>query len=114
MWGSFYVTAIYVNPGGESDPSNVAVIADLPFATGETGNQVRCGISFDAQAQEINVRDTDQARELWVFNLLGELVLHTCSTSGTYSTAAWEPGMYVAVLRDTERRVCVQRLVVVD
>lgn len=100
FWGSFYVTAVYENPGGESDSSNVVVISELPIATEEIEKDNRISIGFDLSRQVLVIEGALFANALWVYNTLGMQVLSTKVVSNYQSLEGLAPGVYLVVVED--------------
>lgn len=96
----FYVTAVYADPAGESEPSNVVVIGDLPIATGEAAAAPDIGIGFDLARRVLIIAGAEYARTLRVYNLQGVQVLSTKVVSMYPSVEGWTPGMYVVMVQD--------------
>ena len=97
---SFYVTAVYVDPVGESEPSNVVVIGDLPMAAGEIEENNRIDIGFDLSQQVLIIAGAINARALWVYDMRGAQVLNTKVISTYQSLEGLSPGRYAVVVQD--------------
>lgn len=69
LMGSFYVTAIYESPAGESDSSNVVEIGDLPQAIVEAQGNNNIEIGFDLSQQVLIIRGAEYARVLRVYDI---------------------------------------------
>ena len=96
---SFYVTAVYENPAGESAPSNVELINDLPFgATEAEASDV--GIMFDLSKRLLTIKGAENVRELYVYNVQGVLVFHTSFIPERQIWENWAAGVYWVLLED--------------
>lgn len=84
---SFYVTAIYENPAGESEASNVVVIGDLPMGAEEAEGEHKIWIGFDLSNQVLMIRGAAYARSLRVFDMQGRLV---GLGAGVYGVVVWD------------------------
>lgn len=100
--GKFYVTALYENPPGESDSSNILIIDDLPIATKETQTEGKIEIGFDISQQQLIVKGYANAKNLSVFNLQGVRVLYTEKVPERLSLEGLPPGAYLAVVLDRQ------------
>ena len=98
--GSFCVTALYENPAGESDSSNVVVISDLPMATEEIDVDKRIHIRFNQSQQALIIQGAQYARALWVYNMQGAQVLFTDAVSTYLRLEGLAPGIYLVVVQD--------------
>jgi hypothetical protein len=99
---SFHVTAIYEDPPGESAPSNVVVIDDLPVRTQEIGNSPYIWIGFDLSSQTLLIRGMEYVHHLQVYDMQGRPVLSTDAVSATQRMDELAAGVYVAVVWDRD------------
>lgn len=97
---AFYVTAIYENPAGESDPSNVVVINNLPVSTHEAVDAPQIVIDFDLANQTLIIRGAEHARSLRVYDMRGVLVWNTEVVSEKLRLEGLEAGVFGVVLLD--------------
>jgi len=100
LHASFYVTAVYENPAGESEPSNVAVIEYLPMGVNDIFKEGRIGIRFDPGQQMLAIRGAEYVRALWVYNMQGGLVLFTDVVSEYQRLEGLTAGAYMVAVRD--------------
>ncbi len=108
---SFYVTAVYEDPAGESESSNVVFISDLPFATKEAENTHQIWIGFDLSSQELRIQGAEYARSLRVYDMRGVLVWSTEEVSANQRLEGLAAGVYGVVVYDRYGGIC-RRLVV--
>jgi len=97
---SFYVTAIYADPPGESEPSNIVTISDLPFATGEAENSWLIGMGFDLSNQTLFIRGAEYVQHLRVYDMRGTQVVFLAPVSASQRLEGLAPGLYVVVVQD--------------
>lgn len=95
---SFYVTAIYENPAGESEASNVVVINDLPMGTEEAFHQEPIGIRFDPMQQMLVIRGAEQARSLRVYDVQGKLLYSTDVVPTILQLEGLDVGVYWVIV----------------
>ncbi|MDO8969852.1 MAG: hypothetical protein Q7U74_04130, partial [Saprospiraceae bacterium] len=95
---SFYVTATYADPPGESEPSNIVTISDLPFATGEAENSRLIGIGFDLSNQTLFIRGAEYAQHLRVYDMRGMQVVFTAPVAASQRLEGLSAGLYVVVV----------------
>ncbi len=94
LMGSFYVTAIYESPAGESDFSNVVEIGDLPMPTGEAQKNNNIEIGFDLSQQVLIIQGAEYARGLRVFDMQGRLVFFTDAVPAVQRLDGLRSGVY--------------------
>ena len=97
---SFYVTAIYENPAGESSPSNEVVITTLPIATEEVMDAPSSKIRYDHSRQCLIIPDAPNMRDLRIYTMQGVLVRYTDDVEMYSSLNGLAPGGYMVVVRD--------------
>lgn len=100
MHTTFYVTAVYENPAGESEPSNSVYIGDLPVGTDEALYQEPIGIWFDPVQQALRVRGAERVRTLWVYDMQGKLVFSTDAVSRVLRVEDLPAGVYMVIVQD--------------
>jgi hypothetical protein len=96
----FYVTATYENPAGESEPSNVVVINNLPIATHAVPDAPEIGIGFDLANQTFIIIGAEHARSLRVYDMRGVLVWSTEVVLEKLRLEGLRAGVYVVVVWD--------------
>ena len=100
LHASFYVTAVYENPAGESGPSNVVVIDDLPMGVNDIFQEGQLGIRFDPVQRMLIIRGAEYARALWVYNMQGRLAFETDVVSEFQRVDGLAAGVYMVVVQD--------------
>lgn len=103
--GSFYVTAVYENPAGESDSSNVMEIIELPIATQEIQYENAVRIGYVPMQRLLVVEGASPACDLQVFDMLGRQVLYQKPISGVQFLDELRIGVYWILVRENNRVV---------
>ncbi len=103
--GSFHVTAIYENPPGESEASNVIIVDDLPIATGEVMGDGKIKIGFNLSQHSLTIDGAMHARTLGIYNLQGSQVFYTDAVPPKHELEGFVAGAYLVVVRDRFGRV---------
>lgn len=98
--GSFYVTALYENPSGESEASNVVVVDDLPIATGEVQDKGKIKIGFNLSQHCLTVDGAMNARTLGIYNLQGSQVFFTDAVPEKLELEGFAAGAYFVVVQE--------------
>lgn len=99
---SFYVTAIYADPSGESEPSNTVVIPDLPVPTEEAVNTLPIEIRFDQARRVLFINGAIDAFGLQVYDMQGKQVFNLNAAPAYLDFGALAPGIYWVVVRGKE------------
>ncbi len=105
LGSSFYVTAIYEDPAGESEPSNVVVIGDLPMATGAVQGSHQIEIGFDLSRQVLIIQGAEYARALRVYDMQGGLVFSTDAVPAVLRVEGLRTGIYGVIVQDRQGRI---------
>jgi hypothetical protein len=105
MHVTFYVTAVYENPAGESAPSNSVYIGDLPVGTDEPSENHQVRIGVDLSQQVLIIRGTEYTRALWVYDMYGRAVLFTDAVRAVQRLDGLGTGVYWVVVQDRYGRV---------
>ena len=94
MHVSFYVTAVYENPAGESAPSNSVYIGDLPIGVGEAFQQEPISIGFDPAQRALIIRGAERARALRVYDGQGRIFISMDTVPGVLQVEDLPAGVY--------------------
>lgn len=73
--GYMWVTAVYSDPIGESDSSNIVYNEDLPISLDENYITDKIIIKYDPYFQQIEFDDTNEIEEVRLFNIQGSEVM---------------------------------------
>ncbi len=73
--GDVWVTAVYTNPDGESEPSNIITNLDLPITVDEYQARDRINVFYDDQLQQIRITNKQEIAKIKVYNYQGKLIL---------------------------------------
>jgi hypothetical protein len=104
-FASFYVTALYENPAGESDSSNVVVINSLPISTGEVVENTGIRIGYVPMQRLLIVEGASPTCELQVYNMLGQQLRYQKPVSKVQFLDELRTGVYWVLVRGNNRVV---------
>jgi hypothetical protein len=95
IMGEIWVTAVYLNPDGESELSNIILNEDLPISVKENPLQNELNILFDAKNQEIVIINGKDIFEINIFNVQGELLESEKKIKERISINKFQKGLYI-------------------
>jgi hypothetical protein len=101
--GNFYVTALYENPNGESPPSNVVLVEDLPITTVEA-DKSELTLTYHPSLRLLRIEGASQGASLAIYNMRGQLVLADSAVENEYPLCWLAAGGYWVVVRGKEGR----------
>lgn len=106
LTGTFYITAIYANPAGESAPSNVVVVSDdLPIGLIEKTTDTEFTVLFDELTQKVKIEHCIyDIAAISLYNLSGQQV--ATSTHKDYLVLPnLSSGIYIVKITDVQNRI---------
>jgi hypothetical protein len=93
--GEMWVTAVYSNPDGESEPSEILVNDDLPISIEENPGMEKIVVYYDNSFQEIRIENVEAVSEINIYNVQGQLVQSHQSTKSSVNVELLAKGLYV-------------------
>lgn len=115
--GKFYVTAVYVNPNGESDSSNVVYNHDLPISTrkqyppGGPGQSDRPEFIYDNSGRCLIVRHPGRINWLKIYSITGKEVLSATDVGEKLDVSPLGYGVYIIEAETMKKDICRQKIV---
>ena len=106
LTGTFYMTAIYANPAGESVASNEVVVSDdLPIGLIEKTTDTEFTVLFDELTQKVKIEHCIyDIAAISLYNLSGQQV--ATSTHKDYLILAnLSSGIYIVKITDVQNRI---------
>ena len=95
IMGEIWVTAVYFNPVGESEPSNIIINSDLPISVEENPAQNGLDILYDIKNQEIIIINGNDISGVNIFNGQGKLIKSENTFSDRISISNLQKGLYI-------------------
>ncbi len=95
IMGEMWVTAIYSNPVGESEPSEIIVNEDLPISIDENPGMDNIVVYYDNSLQEIRIENAGAVSEIIIYDVKGQLVQSQRSAKSSISVELLSRGLYV-------------------
>lgn len=95
IMGQMWVTAVYENPTGESEPSNIYENNDLPINVLNT-SEASDPLKYNRKSQVISI-DREQIMKLFIYNSIGQVVMAVDNPDEFISTSHLQPDIYFVV-----------------
>jgi len=95
IMGEIWVTAVYLNPEGESEPSNIVINNDLPISVEENLSQKGFDIIYDIKNQEIIIINGKDISGVSIFNSQGKLLKSKNTIRDRISINNLQKGLYI-------------------
>lgn len=109
--GKMWVTAVYDNPSGESDSSNIVINNSLPIGiAGPTAKEIP-KIWYDYSGAQVKVEEGVSIREINLYNELGQLV-KSASNTNLLSIKEMPSGVYIAEVKNKNPNLVFRKKIV--
>jgi hypothetical protein len=95
IMGEIWVTAVYSNPEGESEPSNKIINEDLPISIDENILQKDLNVFYDSKQQEIIIENGKGITKINLFDSQGKLIQSQKSINERINIGNLQKGLYV-------------------
>ena len=96
--GEMWITAVYANPEGESEPSNSIENDDLPISIDENPEMEKIVVYYDNSLQEIRIENVETVSEINIYDVQGQLVQSQHSAKRSINVEHLPRGLYVIEL----------------
>jgi len=107
--GSVWVTAVYSNPDGESEPSNIACNYDLVVSIKEVKTRDIL-LTYNKQRNGIEIKGTENVATLRIFCLTGfEIPIQV--VSDFINTQNMKKGVYIVKVTTKDNRIIIKKLI---
>jgi len=103
--GEIWVTAVYSNPDGESEPSNKIINEELPIAVEENILQNELNVFYDVQNQRIIIANGKGIAKINLFNSQGKLIESETKIYDGMHIDQLQKGLYVIEILSENREV---------
>jgi len=111
IMGEVWVTAVYLNPEGESEPSNIIINKDLPISVEENSSHNGLDILYDIKNQEIIIINGKDISGVSIFNGQGKLIKSEKNLSNRISINNFQKGLYIIELLSENKVVKRQKII---
>lgn len=108
--GYVWVTAVYTNPEGESEPSNIESNFDIPISVNENHLQNELNVFYDNKNQEIVIND-DDISQINIINCNGVLINSYKTITNNINIEYLPKGFYIIVLLKNNQEVIRYKIV---
>ncbi|MFH1118683.1 MAG: T9SS type A sorting domain-containing protein [Bacteroidota bacterium] len=109
--GEMWVTAVYTNPQGESEPSNVIINPDLPISVERAIVADKRLIRYDSKQQLIKIIHSKEITSINLFDCRGILVHSYQPSVETISLNHLEHGLYIIKLQGVNSILAEQKII---
>jgi hypothetical protein len=108
--GSFYITAVYSNPAGESIASNIDQIEGVPININETELHESEDILYDREQQTIELKNFDNAQLIRIIDSNGK-ILRVEKEKTIINVSELKSGVYIVEIIENDIRKVIRRIV---
>jgi hypothetical protein len=116
--GKLYITAVYADPSGESDSSNVVYNSDLPISTSGSGSHGELLANhpghfiYNWKVRQLIIADPENAMWLKVYNITGKESLSVSPVPNTIDVSGLGYGVYIIESNTRHRGILRQKIVI--
>jgi len=101
LLGHAWITAVYSNPEGESEPSNIQTNDDLPLSISELNKNKEAIIYYNQIAQKITLLNDVEIKQLKIFDINGRCVKTYTKQNLEFDVFGLSHGIYyIKILTD--------------
>jgi hypothetical protein len=93
--GEIWVTAVYSNPDGESEPSNIIINDDLPISIEEQNNTNQFQIIYDREKHCLNFSSVESDITIRIYDLNGRCIISTVYNGNDIQLVRLKQGLYI-------------------
>lgn len=108
--GEMWVTAVYSNPNGESDSSNMVINYDLPISVEENGLTEEFMILYDRKSQLISIKNGDRISKIRIIDIQGKLLKSLNFSNNKISLENLPTGLYIIEIFTDNSEVIRQKI----
>lgn len=95
IMGEIWVTAVYSNPDGESEPSNTVINEDLPISLDEQNNVNQIQIIYERENHSLNFSSIESDIKIRIFDLNGRCIISTIYNGNSIQLESLKQGIYI-------------------
>jgi hypothetical protein len=111
IMGEIWVTAVYTNPDGESEPSEILINEDLPIGIDENSEVDKALVYYDNKLQVIFVKNTKAISKINVYDIQGQLIQSKISKNNTIGFGQFPNGLYLVEIYLDNQKVLRRKIV---
>lgn len=102
--GEIWVTAVYTNPQGESQPSNVVTNHDLPLAIDDIAMNQSHEVFYDQNSKILNIKNPEFISKIELYNAEGKSIFMWGKVDKKIDFSAIPKGTYFIVVSTTQQK----------
>lgn len=110
--GKFYVTAVYSEPAGESDSSNVVFNYDLPISTEEIESYANFGVIYNKIDNQLVVKGFENIRSIRIFDIRGQEVYSSTAVPAAIDIGEFGFGLFLIETITKNNRIKRQKILI--
>lgn len=95
IMGEIWVTAVYSNPEGESEPSNTIINYDLPISIEEQNYTNQFQIIYDREKHSLNFSSVESDITIRIYDLNGRCIISTVYNENSIQFESLKQGIYI-------------------
>lgn len=111
IMGELWITAVYSNPIGESEPSNIEINSDLPISIDENLPVNNINVFYDKNHQEIRIKNGEDISHLNVFDSQGKLVKSESSNKSSIKMNYLPQGLYIVEIHMNNQETIREKII---
>ncbi len=111
IMGEIWVTAVYSNPYGESEPSNIIINEDLPISVNENLAPTDLTVFYDNKLQEIVIKSGEIISKINLFDNQGKLIKSQKPKNDRINIENLQNGLYLIEIHLDNQRVIRQKII---
>lgn len=111
IMGEIWVTAVYTNPDGESEPSEILINENLPIGIDENSEIDKALVYYDNKLQVIFVKNTKAISKINVYDIQGQLIQSKISKNNTIGFGQFPNGLYLVEIYLDNQKVLRRKIV---
>ncbi len=109
--GEMWVTAVYSDPAGESEPSNIIINESLPISINENQLENEMNIFFDKRNQEVVIENGDGISRINIFNCQGKLIKSNKTILNKINIENYPTGLYIVEIVKNNQEIIRHKII---
>jgi len=110
--GEIWVTAVYSNPDGESEPSNIVINDALPISIEEQNNTDQIHFYYDRYSGNLIFPGDSTLNTIKVYDLHGRCIISTSYYIQSISLSALSEGLYIVAGISSQGKTFRQKILI--
>jgi len=103
--GDLYVIAVYSNPSGKSEPSNIINNPGIPIGIKETDYIPEITIKYNLQTEFLEIESNKSLADIKIFNSKGQIIYNEENINTCIFIGNLKPGIYIIEIIDNVNHI---------